>query len=89
MAAGYGEVRVFLLSFACWGGLWWGSIVGLSFAAARDGGRLAVAAMVRKAGDEGCASSPVSVTMMGDVIVMATFEQDEFDIYLPLVVRDL
>jgi len=33
-------------------------------------------------------SNPVSVTMMGDVMVAAAFRQDEFDIYLPLVVKN-
>ncbi len=40
-------------------------------------------------GGVGGASSPVSVTMMGDVMVTATFRQDGFDIYLPLVLRNL
>ncbi len=34
-------------------------------------------------------SNPVSITMTGDVSVTATFEQDGYEIYLPLLVRNL
>ncbi|MCP4527896.1 MAG: hypothetical protein GY833_18575 [Aestuariibacter sp.] len=34
-------------------------------------------------------SNPVSITMTGDVSVTASFEQSGYDVYLPLVVRNL
>ncbi len=39
-------------------------------------------------GDVISTSNPISITMTGDVTVTATFKQSDYEIYLPLVVRN-